>query len=380
MPWRPHPPDDETASASWYADSLLPPWEPDHTVRVRGLIPDIYEAYVRIDHPELEGEMPLEIRWGLCEVLPAYTIAPDRIFHAAWDGTEPARHRVYASMPRLVAPSRTYIVFRGDMTGPFVEAPDDPSYSGSLIINVWWPEDRAWCVMTEIDYSETYVGCSHACARALVADEQLQASTVTPLDRVDYGRRDPPSPALPTDETAAAWWYSEGRVWPERDGTVRVHHVLPSSYEAYVRIEHPDVEGELPRELRWDLARHLVRYTTTPNRVFYAVWESRYLATHSSLASTRRLSMGNREFVVLLGDLTGPSVNVPDDTPADRTVVANIWWSKDRAWCVVTDIDWRWTYVGCPSACADALLADERFKASPATLLDRANIAGRSSG
>jgi hypothetical protein len=24
--------------------------------------------------------------------------------------------------------------------------------------NIWWPDDRAWCVATEVDYARTYVG------------------------------------------------------------------------------------------------------------------------------------------------------------------------------------------------------------------------------
>lgn len=371
MPWRPHPPDDETASASWYADGLMPAWEADGSARVRGLIPDVYEVYVRIDHPELEGEMPPRVEQRLKQILPGHTITPDRVFHAAWDGTEPATQQMFASMPRLVAPIRTYLVFLGDMAGPFVELPDDLPYWRSLIVNVWWPEDRAWCVMTEIDFAETYVGCSHACARALIADDELQASPVTALDRVDFAGRGTFSPAPPVDETAGAWWYSAGLAWSERDGTVRVEHFLPSSYEAYVRIEHPHVEGELPPELRWDLARVLVRYTTTPNKIFYAAWDGCYPAVHSSFAWTGRLYVRKRRYVVLLGDLTGPSGELPPDVPADRPLVVNIWWPKDRAWSVMTDVDWRWTYVGCPAACAHVLLDDERFMASPATLLDR---------
>ena len=184
MPWRPHPPDDETASASWYADDLAPWPEHDGSVRVRSFVPAGFEAYVRIDHPDLEGEMPREVEWGLKEHLPNYTTTPDKVFYAAWDGRHPATHAAFASMPCLVAPFRTYIVFVGDRRGPIVDLPED-DYGWPLVVNAWWPADRAWCVVTEIDSRWTFVGCSAVCARALMDDEFLKAVPATLLDRVD---------------------------------------------------------------------------------------------------------------------------------------------------------------------------------------------------
>jgi hypothetical protein len=45
--------------------------------------------------------------------------------------------------------------------------------------SIWWPEDRAWCVGTDIDLMTTYVGGSQAAIDALLADEQLEASAVS---------------------------------------------------------------------------------------------------------------------------------------------------------------------------------------------------------
>lgn len=168
------------------------PWpEPDGSVRVRSFVPSGFEAYVRIDHPEVEGEMPREVEWGLKEYLPSYTRTPDRVFYAAWDGRDLARD-LAVSMPRLHAPKRTYVVFLGDSGGPYVDLPDDaPEWvaASPLIVNVWWPEDRAWCVVTEIDSRETFVGCSSACARALLDDELLEAVPASLLDRLDDAGR-----------------------------------------------------------------------------------------------------------------------------------------------------------------------------------------------
>jgi hypothetical protein len=44
----------------------------------------------------------------------------------------------------------------------------------------------------------------------------------------------------------------------------------------------------------------------------------------------------------------------------------NIWWPADRAWCVASEIDLEWTYVGGSRGLIDAILADGRIEALPA--------------
>jgi hypothetical protein len=63
---------------------------------------------------------------------------------------------------------------------------------------------------------------------------------------------------------------------------------------------------------------------------------------------------GPVEAVAAIGALTGC-----EQSP-------NLWWPADRAWCVATEIDLQWTYVGGASALIDALLADGRIEVLPA--------------
>ena len=44
----------------------------------------------------------------------------------------------------------------------------------------------------------------------------------------------------------------------------------------------------------------------------------------------------------------------------------NLWWPADRSWCVATEIDLAWTYVGGPAGLIEAVLGDERIEALPA--------------
>jgi hypothetical protein len=45
----------------------------------------------------------------------------------------------------------------------------------------------------------------------------------------------------------------------------------------------------------------------------------------------------------------------------------NLWWPDDRAWCVATEIDLAWTYVGGPAALISDVLANPRLEAQPAS-------------
>jgi hypothetical protein len=49
----------------------------------------------------------------------------------------------------------------------------------------------------------------------------------------------------------------------------------------------------------------------------------------------------------------------------------NLWWPADRAWCVASEIDLPWTYIGGPRGLIDAILADDRIEALAAAPDDR---------
>ena len=50
---------------------------------------------------------------------------------------------------------------------------------------VWWPADRAWCVGTEIDFTETLIGGSRACIEAVLNHPELEALPITLDARLD---------------------------------------------------------------------------------------------------------------------------------------------------------------------------------------------------
>jgi hypothetical protein len=52
--------------------------------------------------------------------------------------------------------------------------------------NLWWPDDRSWCVATEVDFSWTYVGGSHALIERVLADPALEARPTQSSDRPQH--------------------------------------------------------------------------------------------------------------------------------------------------------------------------------------------------
>lgn len=58
------------------------------------------------------------------------------------------------------------------------------------------------------------------------------------------------------------------------------------------------------------------------------------------------------------------SLDVPNIAP-------NLWWPEDRAWIVVTEIDYAWTYVGGTVRLIEKLLADNELEVLPARLSDK---------
>ena len=79
--------------------------------------------------------------------------------------------------PRVRLPGRDYLLFHA----PLTEAmgwEDGP--------NLWWPDDRAWCVASEIDFPYTYVAGPQGLIDAIVQDPSIEALPATDTDEISY--------------------------------------------------------------------------------------------------------------------------------------------------------------------------------------------------
>lgn len=80
-------------------------------------------------------------------------------------------------LPTLALPVREYFLFRG----PIAAAMEMSSRWGQSP-NLFWPEDRAWFMASEVDFDSTVIGGSSELARALLAAPELDAWPVDPGD------------------------------------------------------------------------------------------------------------------------------------------------------------------------------------------------------
>jgi hypothetical protein len=76
--------------------------------------------------------------------------------------------------PRVDAPGRGYLIARGPLEAALT-APWVPWEHWYQAPNLWWPEDRSWCVASEIDFSWTYVGGSKEFVQAVLDHPALEA-------------------------------------------------------------------------------------------------------------------------------------------------------------------------------------------------------------
>jgi hypothetical protein len=99
---------------------------------------------------------------------------------AAYRRKTEEQDRLLRPTPRVRAYARDYFLFAGPLRA-VVPLFDLWEQSPSL----WWPDDRAWCVATEIDGFSTYVGGSRECIDRVLGSLYLEAIEVTVAARMD---------------------------------------------------------------------------------------------------------------------------------------------------------------------------------------------------
>lgn len=112
----------------------------------------------------------------------------------------------------------------------------------------------------------------------------------------------------------------------------------------------PDREG-LDLSVARALSTTLARFTTTPDRAWFAIWVG-----HGAPPGPPEFELPGRQMQLFTGPVTAPWL--PDTATADSRVddVCR-WWPDDQAWCVAGDVDLMSTYIGGTRECIDAVLA-----------------------
>lgn len=129
------------------------------------------------EHP-WEGPTPPGVARDLVPVLARHTGTAGRCWFGLWAGYG---RWDFEGVPCFETPGREEVLLSGaldDVVSPldmdeFAELPD-----------LWWPEDRAWCVGGDVDLVSTYVGGSRELIGELLACPALETLAVAPGDTV----------------------------------------------------------------------------------------------------------------------------------------------------------------------------------------------------
>ncbi len=88
----------------------------------------------------------------------------------------------------------------------------------------------------------------------------------------------------------------------------------------------------------------------------------------AGVRSGPRVRLPHREYLLYTGpaeEVTAPA-RLGDGLPGEDQT-ANLWWPDDQAWCVASEIDLGWSYLGGPAGLIGQVLADPRIEALPAS-------------
>jgi hypothetical protein len=121
---------------------------------------------------------------AVADVLARHTTTPDACWFCVWEGYGwTALVRVAVGAPRVALEHRNCLLFRGPVlaatalrSGPWFQSP-----------TLWWPEDRAWCVASELDCYSTYVAASASAVRALADQPAVEILECSASDDIDHG-------------------------------------------------------------------------------------------------------------------------------------------------------------------------------------------------
>jgi hypothetical protein len=131
------------------------------------------------------GNLPWEIAERLAAILPSFTRTPESCWFGVWEGFGDLGVREWGA-PMFSVPQRNLFLLHGTVADVLTTLSDIDWYRSP---NLWWPDDRAWCVATEIDFNWSYVGGTLDCIQQILSDAELEA--------------------LPTDPTQGNWMQDE---------------------------------------------------------------------------------------------------------------------------------------------------------------------------
>lgn len=175
---------------------------------VSGVDPEDQDRFDEIQ-PD-DGNLPRGTCAALARILSSHTKDPDACWFCLWEGNgafwsgshtplyegerDPrrveelraeakAQDDLLEHTPRVEAQDRAYFLFRGPLVAASSFAPDGWYTSP----NLWWPDDRAWIVVTEVDGYSTYLGGPESLVADVLGSLEVEAIEVSSDVHMDPG-------------------------------------------------------------------------------------------------------------------------------------------------------------------------------------------------
>jgi hypothetical protein len=155
------------------------------------------------------GALPVRERALLIELLASATMTPERCWFCVWEGWGTIDDQGVAA--RVELPNRNYLFHAGPISAALAVPPQSPEraafstwapagqarpapltreeklrwleQSWRFGPAIWWPDDRAWVVVTEIDLGCTYVAGSEETIERVLEHPELEAWPAQRTDR-----------------------------------------------------------------------------------------------------------------------------------------------------------------------------------------------------
>lgn len=144
------------------------------------LVTSLPKQVLKLYEPPLEGTLEPEILEALLAILKFHTLTPGDCWYGVWDGYDYLLKSV-KNTPKFSLSGRSYYLLQGTLTLSPVSFCDGPFFQSA---NIFWPDDRAWCVASEIDFRSTYIAASEKAIQDLLAHFSGELFRVSLDDRV----------------------------------------------------------------------------------------------------------------------------------------------------------------------------------------------------
>jgi hypothetical protein len=133
------------------------------------------------DDAPSDGHLPVPVAARLAAVLARHTRTPEDCRFGRWAGFGFDSAALEPLPQLLLRGGHDVVIVRGTVADAVRNLAPEPHEQSA---NLWWPTDRAWCVVTDIDLMSTYVGGTGACIADLLATPGLEAAPAAPDDPV----------------------------------------------------------------------------------------------------------------------------------------------------------------------------------------------------